>query len=207
MGEFPRRVYLCVYDDGAFCRDASDFDGFAKPACQDSIPGSADDLLCGHCIVYRNAYFNPYHLTNLTHTFEISISKHAESWRSVNEWRPAFDFMDKTRTSPNPVGEEEAFGVMCIVLIIAFVVWIIAQNLRPRIEFDKKTSLRMLRRHYQGWPKIDLPMLAVALFTTYMAVQSRRFIAIAGPAACPVIFLLIQQAWQAVTAQIQYRRN
>jgi hypothetical protein len=60
---------------------------------------------------------------------------------------------------------------------------------------------------YQGWPKIDLPMLAVALFTTYMAVQSRRFIAIAGPAACPVIFLLIQQIWQAVTARIQYRRS
>ncbi|MHC4761698.1 MAG: hypothetical protein ACYS9H_10210 [Planctomycetota bacterium] len=25
--------------------------------------------------------FNPFHLTNLTHTFEISVSKHAESWR------------------------------------------------------------------------------------------------------------------------------
>jgi hypothetical protein len=40
-----------------------------------------------------------------------------------------------------------------------------------------------------------------------LAVQSRRFIAIAGPAVCPVIFLLIQQAWQAVTAQMQYRKS
>ncbi|MHC4784317.1 MAG: hypothetical protein ACYTE0_14935 [Planctomycetota bacterium] len=31
--------------------------------------------------------FNPFHLTNLTHTFEISVSKHAESWRQVNEWK------------------------------------------------------------------------------------------------------------------------
>jgi hypothetical protein len=151
--------------------------------------------------------FNPYHLTNLTHTFEISISKHAESWRSVNEWRPAFDFLDKTRNTPNPVGEEEAFGVMCILFIIAFVLWIVAQSLRPRIEFGKKSRPEDVERAYQGWPKMDLPMLAVALFTTYMAVQSRRFIAIAGPAACPVVFLLIQQAWQGVTANIQYRRS
>jgi hypothetical protein len=151
--------------------------------------------------------FNPYHLTNLTHTFEISISKHAESWRSVNEWRPAFDFLDKTRTMPNPVGEQEAFGVMCILLCGVLVVWMIAQGLRPRMEFNKKARPDDIEKAYQGWPKIDFPMLAVALFTTYMAVQSRRFIAVAGPAACPVIFLLIQQAWQAVTAQSQYRRN
>jgi hypothetical protein len=117
--------------------------------------------------------FNPYHLTNLTHTFEISISKHAESWRSVNEWRPAFDFMDKARTSPNPVGEEESFGVMCILLMIVFVVWIVAMSLRPRIEFGKKTRLEDVEKAYQGWPKMDLLLLAVALFTTYMAVQSR----------------------------------
>jgi hypothetical protein len=151
--------------------------------------------------------FNPYHLTNLTHTFEISISKHAESWRSVNEWRPAFDFLDKTRTTPNPVGEEEAFGVMCILFMIALVLWVVAQSLRPRMVFGKKSKPEDVERAYQGWPKIDLPLLAVALFTTYMAVQSRRFIAIAGPAACPVIFLLIQQAWQAMTAQSQYRRG
>ena len=151
--------------------------------------------------------FNPYHLTNLTHTFEISISKHAESWRSVNEWRPAFDFLDKTRTSPNPVGEEEAFGVMCILFIVALVAWIIGQRLRPRIKFGKKVKPAEIEKAYQGWPKIDLPMLAIALFTTYMAVQSRRFIAIAGPAACPVIFLLIQQAWQAITVRLRYRRE
>ena len=57
--------------------------------------------------------FNPFHLTNLTHTFEISVSEHAASWRQVNEWRPAFDWMDKTRTTANPVGNEEAFAVLC----------------------------------------------------------------------------------------------
>ncbi|MHC4554332.1 MAG: hypothetical protein ACYSUS_03400 [Planctomycetota bacterium] len=54
--------------------------------------------------------FNPFHLTNLTHTFEISVSKHAESWRQVNEWKPAFDWMDKTTQTANPVGNEEALS-------------------------------------------------------------------------------------------------
>jgi hypothetical protein len=151
--------------------------------------------------------FNPYHLTNLTHTFEISISKHAESWRSVNEWRPAFDFLDKARTSPNMVGNSAAFGAMCILFLAVLGVWGIAQLLRPRIEFGKKARPVEIEKTYQGWPKIDLPLLAIALFTTYMAVQSRRFIAIAGPVACPVVFLLIQQAWEAITAKVRYRQS
>ena len=151
--------------------------------------------------------FNPYHLTNLTHTFEISISTHAESWRNVNEWRPAFDFLDKARTSPNLVGTSTAFGAMCILFFVVFGVWIVSQFLRPRLNFGKKAKPAEIEKAYQGWPKIDLPMLAIALFTTYMAVQSRRFIAIAGPAACPVVFLLIQQAWEAITARIRYRQS
>ncbi len=151
--------------------------------------------------------FNPYHITNLTHTFEISISKHAESWRTVNEWKPAFDFLDKTAQSPNPVGDEEAFGAMCILFVIAFLFWIIGQIARPRLVFDKKTKPADIDRQYETWPKIDLPMLAIAILTTYMAVKSRRFIAIAGSAACPVLFLLIQQSWQAFAARNQYKKT
>ncbi len=67
--------------------------------------------------------FNPYHLTNLTHTFEISISEHAASWRTVNEWRPAFDWMDPARETPNPVGDEEGFAVMLIAAVVLLAVW------------------------------------------------------------------------------------
>ncbi len=147
---------------------------------------------------------NPYHLTNLTHTFEISVSKHAESWRSVNEWRPAFDFLEFDRKDPNPVGDEEAFGVMCILMLAALAVWTVGHGLRPRMSVDKRTKPADFERFYQNWPKIDLPMLAIAIFTTYMAVKSRRFIAIAGPAVCPVIALLIQQAWQTISMKIRH---
>jgi len=153
--------------------------------------------------------FNPYHLTNLTHTFEISVSKHAESWRNVNEWRPAFSFLDeKTKTQgPNPVGDEEAFGVMCILLFVVLIVWLTGHLLRPRLLTEKRLKPAEIEKQYANWPKIDLPLLAIALLTTYMAVQSRRFIAIAGPAVCPVIALLIQQAWQAITAAAHYKRQ
>ena len=52
--------------------------------------------------------FNPFHLTNLTHTFVISVSKHAERWRDVHEWHRAFDWT-------NPVGTAVPFLVMYIL--------------------------------------------------------------------------------------------
>lgn len=148
---------------------------------------------------------NPYHLTNLTHTFEISVSKHAESWRMVNEWKPAFDWMDKTTTTPNPVGDEEWFLAFCILTGIALVGWLIVYfALRPR------TAVKGSRRApvndtdavvADKWPKVDLAIILIALLTIYMAIQSRRFIAVAGSAAAPVIFLLIRQVGQMLAAR------
>lgn len=54
--------------------------------------------------------FNPFHLTNLTHTYVISASEHAKMWRTVNEWHPAFAW-------PNPVGSGFPFLVLFILSI------------------------------------------------------------------------------------------
>ncbi|MBN2180715.1 MAG: hypothetical protein JW715_02280, partial [Sedimentisphaerales bacterium] len=48
--------------------------------------------------------FNPFHLTNLTHTFVISVSEHAARWREIHEWQSAFDW-------GNPVGTAVPFLV------------------------------------------------------------------------------------------------
>jgi len=60
--------------------------------------------------------FNPFHLTNLTHTFVISVSEHAARWRNIHEWWPAFDW-------DNPVGTAVPFLVMYIIAWIVLAVW------------------------------------------------------------------------------------
>ncbi len=153
--------------------------------------------------------FNPFHLTNLTHTFEISLSKHAESWRQVNEWKPAFDFMDKTTSTPNPVGEQEAFAVLCILTGVALLFWLIAHFLKPRLIIKgdrKKQPSQTLVGTFQ-WPKVDLAIIIISLLTLYMAIRSRRFIAIAGSAAAPAIFLMILQSWQMLSARLSWKKE
>jgi hypothetical protein len=154
--------------------------------------------------------FNPYHLTNLTHTFEISVSKHAESWRQVNEWKPAFDWMDKTTSIPNPVGDEEWFGVLCILTGIAMVVWpVVYFVLKPRLtgKASRKTALQSIEiAAASTWPKVDLAILMISLMTIYMAIQSRRFIAMAGSVSAPAIFLLIYQIWKMGGTRFQQLR-
>jgi hypothetical protein len=150
--------------------------------------------------------FNPFRLTNLTHTFEISISEHAASWRSVNEWRPAFDWMDPTTERANPVGDEEAFAVMCVIGLVVFIPWAVLQMLKPALRPVRKGPRQTTfpdDPSETGWPRIDIALILVGALTIYMAVQSRRFIALAGPSASPVLAMFAFQIGQMFTA----RRN
>lgn len=152
---------------------------------------------------------NPFHLTNLTHTFEISISKHAESWRQVNEWRPAFDWLDKTRTTPNPVGEEEAFAVLCILAAVAFLIWLAVYLIRSRqtaaVSGKSPAKATRIPESVQN-PKMDLALWTLAVLTLYMAVQSRRFIAVAGPGVCPFVAHLLAQTGRISKGFFQNKR-
>jgi hypothetical protein len=153
--------------------------------------------------------FNPFHLTNLTHTFEISVSKHAESWRQVNEWKPAFDWMDKTTQTANPVGNEEAFAVLCVLTGVAMLFWLVAQFLKPKpvTKRGRKNQHPEMPTDAFQWPKIDLAIIVISLLTIYMAIRSRRFIAIAGSAAAPAVFLMVLQSWQMLTAWFSWKKN
>ena len=143
--------------------------------------------------------FNPFHLTNLTHTFVISVSKHAERWRDIREWHPAFDWS-------NPVGTAVPFLVMYIIAWVALAAWIVimifsARAFRQTNKRKAKTTIE-----YQ-WPRIDFSVLVISTVTVYMAIRSRRFIPIAAIAACPIIALLIDHAVRAVSAMINYARH
>ncbi|MHC5123720.1 MAG: hypothetical protein ACYSOR_05905, partial [Planctomycetota bacterium] len=48
--------------------------------------------------------------------------------------------------------------------------------------------------------------IVVSLLTIYMAIRSRRFIAIAGPAAAPAVFLMILQSWQMFSAWFSWKK-
>jgi len=139
--------------------------------------------------------FNPFHLTNLTHTFVISVSKHAERWRDVHEWHRAFDWT-------NPVGTAVPFLVMYILGWFVLLAWVFfyvytSRFVNAPIPKKVKTSLDY------AWPKLDLSLLLIAAMTGYMAIRSRRFIPIAGFAACPVVALLIDHTVRIIAAMSQ----
>jgi len=55
-------------------------------------------MAAGFVAFVATIVFNPFHLTNLTHTFVISFSKHAERWRDIHEWKSAFDWSNRVGT-------------------------------------------------------------------------------------------------------------
>ncbi|MBA7618377.1 hypothetical protein ES703_25703 [subsurface metagenome] len=78
--------------------------------------------------------FNPFHLTNLTHTFIISASKHAKMWRTVHEWWPGFAWT-------NPVGTGFPFLILFILSIGLPLFWLFSRFLVPRFLKAPKNEL------------------------------------------------------------------
>ena len=154
-------------------------------------------VLASFTAFFAMVLLNPYRLTNLTHTFEISLSEHAKSWRTVAEWHPAFEWENK-------VGDEIPFLIMFIIGWIALAVWFFVRFLRPRIEVKRRGQSLQFAEGAYAWPKIDVVMITIAAFSVYMAVTSRRFIPIAASVACPVIALFIEQAVCMFLAHLQY---
>ncbi len=85
--------------------------------------------------------FNPFHLTNLTHTFVISVSKHAERWRDIHEWWSAFDW-------GNRVGTSFPFLVLYILSIGLLVLWVFSRFLVPRLLRAPRNEMEAQSRRY-----------------------------------------------------------
>ena len=161
-------------------------------------------IAAGFCALIAMIIFNPFHLTNLTHTFVISISKHAASWRRVNEWHS----VDWFKAIKNPVGEDTTFGVMFVIMLAALTLWLMSLFLKPKIKSARRSrQAAVLPEGDFQWPRIDLPYIAICAFTVYLAVSSRRFIPLAGLAASPVVAMFIQQTIQMIAARIQFHKT
>jgi len=141
--------------------------------------------------------FNPFHLTNLTHTFVISVSKHAARWREIHEWQAAFDWS-------NPVGTAVPFLVMFIIAWVVLIAWTV-ELIRTSHKGSQHPKRKVKSSQRYQWSKIDLPLMLIAALTIYMAIRSRRFIPIAAVAGCPVIALLIDQLVRAISAEWNLR--
>jgi len=85
--------------------------------------------------------FNPFHLTNLTHTFVISVSEHAERWRDIHEWKSAFHWT-------NRVGTGFPFLVLFMMSIGLFVLWLLSRFMVPRLLKAPKNELEAQKKVY-----------------------------------------------------------
>ncbi len=142
---------------------------------------------------------NPFRLTNLTHTFIISLSENAKLWKTVNEWHPAFEWT-------NPVGDEMPFFYMYVAAWVLLALWVVCLALKPRItgkQTKSKAATLPITGQYE-WPMIDLPLLAIASLTIYMAIGSRRFIPIAAIAACPILAMFVYSSIKMIIASRRF---
>ncbi len=89
------------------------------------LKGVYHTIAAGFVAFIATIVFNPFHLTNLTHTFIISFSENAKMWRTVNEWHPAFEWS-------NPVGTSFPFLVLYILSIGLALLWLLSRLLKPR---------------------------------------------------------------------------
>lgn len=167
---------------------------FLRPrAITIGVKGVVHAVIAGTIAFIGMIIFNPFHLTNLTHTYVISISKNAEQWRTVNEWHSAWEWT-------NPVGDEIPFLIMFIISIVIFVLWLLNWLLKPELKTSRQKIEAVIAEF--AWPKLDIAIIVVAALSIYMAIASRRFIPIAAIAACPVIAFLLDQAIRMIAARI-----
>jgi len=144
--------------------------------------------------------FNPFHLTNLTHTFVISVSKHAERWRDVNEWHRAFEWS-------NPVGDEIPFLIMYIIAWVVLLIWAVVILISTSRFFSQLPKRKAKSPDGYKWPRIDIALMIVAALTIYMAICSRRFIPIAAIATCPIIAMFIDEMICSISARDNFRET
>jgi len=172
---------------------------FPKKLVSIGANGAIHTVAAGFVAFVAMILFNPFHLTNLTHIFIISVGKNAREWHTANEWHPAFEWS-------NPVGDERPFLVMLILALSVLLIWVIVRILTARLVSCSAESEEHDSGTYRA-PKVDLAIMTIAALTIYMAISSRRFIPIAAIAACPLIAVFIDQTIRTVSAMCNFYRR
>jgi hypothetical protein len=111
------------------------------------LKGIYHTIAAGFVAFIATIVFNPFRLTNLTHTFVISLSENAKMWRTVNEWHPAFEWS-------NPVGTSFPFLVMYVLSIGLTLLWLLSRMLKPRFLKAPKNELKAQKNLFTNLSKI-----------------------------------------------------
>jgi hypothetical protein len=131
------------------------------------LKGVYHTVAAGFVTLVAAIVFNPFHLTNFTHTFVISASKHAEMWRTVNEWHPAFAWQ-------NPVGTGFPFLVLFILSIGLPFFWLFSRRLLPRLLRAPKDELEAQEKLFNALSVIF--GCAAAVFICWVTFISFSFV-------------------------------
>ena len=176
---------------------------FSRHMSSLGIKGLKSIVIVGLVSFVSMVIFNPYHLTNLTHTFIVTIRKNAKGWREVAEWHGAFDFSNK-------VGVSWPFVVALIPIVLIMLLWLGSWiGLMPIDIKGIKNRRKELqaKEMFKSWPDVDLFMIMVSLFTIFMAITSRRFIPIACCVSLPLVALMAFQVYEMFSSSKKYRRD
>ena len=163
-----------------------DVTGRLLPLRSRLLSGRAVPLLIGvlSAAVTVSVVLSPFHLANLTHPLEISLSRDAEAWRTIGEWQPAWDLS-------NPVGNSLPFFGLLAAFALTLVAWARAWRRPPAPETRKRKPVKPDVGEW--WPRLQPSILAVALLASALALKGRRFIPMAVFVVCPLVAALLQE--------------
>jgi hypothetical protein len=131
------------------------------------LKGIYHTISAGFVALVAAIIFNPFHLTNFTHTFLISVSEHAKMWRTVNEWHPAFAWQ-------NPVGTGFPFLILFILSIGLTFFWLFSQCFLPRLLKAPKNELEAQEKLFETLSTIF--GCAAAVFICWVTFISFSFV-------------------------------
>ncbi|MFC1635833.1 hypothetical protein ACFL5Z_13420 [Planctomycetota bacterium] len=131
------------------------------------LRGVCHTIAVGFVTFIAAVVFNPFHLTNLTHTFIISLSEHAERWRDIHEWKGAFHWT-------NRVGTGFPFLVLYILSIGLFVLWLLSRFMIPRLLKAPKNEIETQKKVFTIQSKIF--GIATTLLVSWVVFVSFSFL-------------------------------
>ena len=102
---------------------------------------------------------------------------------------------------------KKLFDVLYILNMVSIIFWLGLPYLKEALGRIKEVENQEQQAETYQLPRIDLPLIIIAGLTIYMAVRSRRFIPIAGIAACPVVAMFIDQIVRAMSASRNFYAN